>query len=272
MADTTPPGPHNGAGSTLATNLRWLCATRPSVSLICREIGLNRQQFNRYTSGEGRPSPYTLARIAEYFGLRSEDFLLDPAAFQNRHSRQREGVGQFQAELARSFPGSLSVLRRYLGAYQTWHISPSWPDRVVCGLSVLHEHEGAVHVKSVERNLDANNEIRQAVKYVGLASLHRDRIFVVETVRRADRSIAETILHVPSEYQKNYLRGMTFGLSWRMGNTPYSSPMIWHAAGRWPDYRAALNLCGVHRMRATTLPAPVRRFFEDNPGAFTLAR
>ena len=50
-------------------NLRHACATRRSISQICRDIGINRQQFNRYIAGEARPSAYNVGRIAAFFGV-----------------------------------------------------------------------------------------------------------------------------------------------------------------------------------------------------------
>ena len=57
-----------GAGSAelpgLADNLRQLCRQRRSTSEVCRAIGINRQQFNKYLSGAAVPSSFNLARIA----------------------------------------------------------------------------------------------------------------------------------------------------------------------------------------------------------------
>ena len=70
-----------------SANLRFACATRRSISQICREIGINRQQFNRYIGGEARPSPHNVARIARFFGLVAEDFSLTPKQFEARMMR-----------------------------------------------------------------------------------------------------------------------------------------------------------------------------------------
>ncbi len=39
-----------------SNNLRRLCAERVSIEQVCREIGFNRQQFNRYLNGGGMQS------------------------------------------------------------------------------------------------------------------------------------------------------------------------------------------------------------------------
>lgn len=102
---------------TFATNLRFACATRRSISQICREIGINRQQFNRYINGEARPSAHNVARIAAFFGLSAEDFSLAPKLFEARMirpERHRLEAGQ----LLEGFPGDAAALRHHFGYYQ----------------------------------------------------------------------------------------------------------------------------------------------------------
>lgn len=49
-------------------NLQQLVADQPSISSVCRTLGINRTQFNRYLSGEAHPRPEVLARMCSHFG------------------------------------------------------------------------------------------------------------------------------------------------------------------------------------------------------------
>lgn len=60
-------------------NLRLLCKKAESVSALCRELGINRTQFNRYLSGESFPRPDVLHRICTHFGVDAR-ILLEPAS------------------------------------------------------------------------------------------------------------------------------------------------------------------------------------------------
>jgi len=60
-------------------NLRTLCTRYPSVTALCRELGVNRTQFNRYMSGESFPRPDVLHRICRFFGVDAR-ILLEPIA------------------------------------------------------------------------------------------------------------------------------------------------------------------------------------------------
>ena len=48
-------------------NLRILCQKHSSISSICRDLGINRTQFNRYLSGESFPRPDVLHKICIFF-------------------------------------------------------------------------------------------------------------------------------------------------------------------------------------------------------------
>ncbi|WP_211341086.1 helix-turn-helix domain-containing protein [Paracoccus methylarcula] len=229
------------------------------MSQICREIGVNRQQFNRYISGETLPSAYNLARIAGYFGMEAKSFRLRPEIFRDRFN-QPGGNLSGDRVLNDGFPGDIDGLRRHLGFYQTYHRSMSWPDHVVCSCARLYERDGSVHVKSIERINDPENEIRQFSRYVGLAAFWRQRIFVVERTTGPQSMIAETILTPFGEHQRVYLKGITIGVSWRKENLPYSSRMIWRYLGRDVDYRILLRNCGILQADSRHLPPTVRKF------------
>ncbi len=48
-------------------NLRILASAHGSVAELCRALGVNRTQFNRYLSGQASPRPEVLLRICTYF-------------------------------------------------------------------------------------------------------------------------------------------------------------------------------------------------------------
>ncbi|KID12553.1 XRE family transcriptional regulator [Rhodobacteraceae bacterium PD-2] len=63
--------------SMLGANLRQLSRQAASISALCRELGINRTQYNRYLSGESFPRPDVLHRICTYFGVDAR-ILLEP--------------------------------------------------------------------------------------------------------------------------------------------------------------------------------------------------
>lgn len=51
------------------SNLRRLAQRYPTVSGLCRQLGINRTQFNRYLTGESFPRPDVLDRICRFFDV-----------------------------------------------------------------------------------------------------------------------------------------------------------------------------------------------------------
>lgn len=72
----TPPTPSE-LRNTLGANLRSLAKATPSISALCRDLGINRTQFNRYLSGESFPRPDVLFRICTYFEVDAR-IILEP--------------------------------------------------------------------------------------------------------------------------------------------------------------------------------------------------
>jgi transcriptional regulator with XRE-family HTH domain len=245
-----------------AHNLREACSTRTSISEVCREIGFNRQQFNRYINGQALPSAHNRLRIAQFFDIPPEDFELPREAFRKRLApRSRHDDPD---TLMEAYPGDLSVLQRYLGFYQSYHLSMSWRGRVVCGCAHLRIRDAQVRVTSRERITEAETGISMHSRYIGLVSCQRDRIFITERTTGENTTLGHTILMPFELHQRLYLRGVTMGVSWRTQNMPYAARTIWRYFGQDADRRALLARCGVYRLDEGSLPAPVRRYLSSS--------
>ncbi|MEQ9258909.1 MAG: helix-turn-helix transcriptional regulator [Roseovarius sp.] len=75
----SPPEDPAALRRIFGDNLRVLCESYKSVSELCRELGINRTQFNRYMSGESFPRPDVLHRICRFFDVDAR-ILLEPVA------------------------------------------------------------------------------------------------------------------------------------------------------------------------------------------------
>lgn len=71
-----PPTPSE-LRNMLGANLRRLTRDAASISALCRDLGINRTQFNRYLSGESFPRPDVLHRICTFFKVDAR-ILLEP--------------------------------------------------------------------------------------------------------------------------------------------------------------------------------------------------
>ena len=246
-------------------NLRLLCSRERSISELCREIGLNRQQFGKYLSGTTLPSAHNLRRICDHFDIDERELFGPHEDFRARHGPGASNPRNLPwRALFQAFPGDRAALRRYLGLYHSHFISPAQPGTVMRALVLIHEREGFVMSRSVERAVDSERGVRQRSKFEGLVSFRGERLFVVERDSLFRDSIVETILFPAHHHRLLYLRGMTFGVSWRLRRAPYASRAIWKRLRNDTDARAALTGCGVFALNSQALDPVVRGFIGDD--------
>lgn len=68
QALTSKPAPFS-PHRQFADNLRALCTQHGSIAAVCRALGMNRQQFNKYLSGSTLPNGPTLQKICSFFAV-----------------------------------------------------------------------------------------------------------------------------------------------------------------------------------------------------------
>lgn len=84
--------------AVFASNLAALCARKGgSIAQICREIGIQRAQMDRYLGGQNLPNDATTERLCSYFGI---DGL---ALFQVQETRKNGEDAKLEAELLRRY-------------------------------------------------------------------------------------------------------------------------------------------------------------------------
>ena len=62
-----------------SSNLMTQCTRHGSIASVCRALGMNRQQFNKYLSGTQLPSPATLEKICRLFKIDATALFEKPA-------------------------------------------------------------------------------------------------------------------------------------------------------------------------------------------------
>lgn len=246
-------------------NLRSICAERGSIAQACREIGINRQQFNRYLNGTGMPSAHNLRRIARHFCLTDADLFSTHDEFNRRHvhGQQRLSIGPVGL-MTGAFRDQAKTLRRYLGFYHAHFITPSWEGMILRSLARLYEKDGYVMSRSLERVVSPRHNINQKSRYEGLAAQRGNRIYVVEHEMVREGSIVETILTPSYRQQVNYLRGTTMGVAWRPHVMPYASRSIWKRIDERISAREAVRACGAFSLESREIDPTVRNYLKDS--------
>lgn len=254
------------------TNLRSLCAEYGSIARICREIGINRQQFNRYLSGAGLPSAHNLRRIARHFGLSEADLFSSHEDFTLRCLTGQQRLTHGPADLMMApFRDQAAALRRFLGFYHAHFWTPTWEGKIIRSLIWLYEKDGFVMTRSLERVHSQDGAVSQKSRYEGLASQRGNRLYVVEHEIVRDGSIVETILTQSYRQQVKYLRGTTMGVAWQPHIMPYASRTIWKRIEDKVSAREALKACGAFSPDSRHIEPNIRAYLTEiqdiEPGA-----
>ncbi|MFP7570706.1 helix-turn-helix domain-containing protein [Marivita sp. S2033] len=168
--------------NTLGANLRELAKSTESISALCRDLGINRTQFNRYLSGESFPRPDVLFRICQYFNVDARIILepLEDIAFRTQSLLNHPEISDFLA------PGvtQMTELLFPSGFYQFSRRSFSDNTAFLRGLVYVYRKDGATFLRGFEA--------REAVEHQGLRSDPHTREFR-GLVRAAEGGVAIVI-------------------------------------------------------------------------------
>ena len=177
----------------LPRNLRYLCGIYASISDVCREIGINRHQFSKYTSGASTPSLHNTNRIADFFGLDVEELCLPHEELRRlfRKRADRETVAPHAPSVAKGNVHDLvdrlsganhHVLKRHEGAYFRYNFAFDGSGRVVRSFfRVVNAGDVFVtrHVERIQHRSNGSKKLT-TLKYDGVVTILSNCLFVVE--------------------------------------------------------------------------------------------
>lgn len=249
----------------LAQNLRLLCSYYKSIAEVCRRLGINRPQFNRYLSGQHRPSANTLRRLCEFFGVDEREILLPHGQFQ-RIVDVRPTVGAnpepmthaIQAHLDRLDKETRSDVDAYLGYYYEYYQSMSAPGKVLQNLVCLERRDNRVVYQRTERMQATANEPPCHNRYQGVAYLLTDRLFLVDYETLNRHEITQTILFPSFRNRITRLTGLKIGVSDNSERMPCCARVLYEYLGQNVSVRKALAHCGLHDLDTDRIDPAIR--------------
>jgi transcriptional regulator with XRE-family HTH domain len=124
--------------ANLAKNLRRMCPQWGDIEVVCREMGMNRTQFEKYLHGKAMPSRRSIEKISAYFGVSEEDLFAREAGVPRaeRKPGEQDTLNAQCAEVMRPlWTEGMASLKP--GLYFLWISVPKDPDRVVCAPVII---------------------------------------------------------------------------------------------------------------------------------------
>lgn len=262
---------------TLPQNLAFLCSYYPSIADVCRRLQINRQQFNKYLSGQTWPSRRNMRRICDFFGVTEAELLVEHPRFTEivglrRRAADAPPPSDALTHLERLYQRS-GNLGRYVGYYFRYHYSFGYAAKIIKSLTLIYEKDRRYYWKTVERLAPMVNRHKPgASKYVGALLLLGDRIFALEYETKLRASITEAILYPSYHASVTYLIGIQTGMPLLRGRRPAASVVLFEYLGRDIDLRKALKACGLFDETDPTIDPGIRSLIANRipEGAYVL--
>ncbi len=227
--------------SHLSENLKLLCRHYRSIAEVCRRLSINRAQFNKYLSGQSRPTPYNLKRIGDFFGVEPYELELPAEQFSRlvgarNPDAQKAVVGDPLLELMAPLRAQCADLTRYCGYYFEYANCMSVPGSVLVSLVQLREENGLYLFERQERQERASRP-RQAedwvrCRYLGAAFGLQDRLFLIDYESLTLNEMSQTILIPSFKSRITRLNGLKTGVSSGDRRTPACTRVVWEFLGR----------------------------------------
>ncbi|MFX0540588.1 helix-turn-helix domain-containing protein [Roseovarius sp. S4756] len=233
-----------------ASNLAYACSLLPSIAEVCRRLGINRQQFNKYLAGTVRPSRHNMQRICDFFGVTESELLMDPPRFASlislRKPTPRGPTAPHYYDALERLHRLSGEMARYTGWYFRYFYTFGYPGRITRSLAVISEKDGRYLWKNIETGMDPDREHERFIgKYEGLAFHLGHRIHIIEHDVLAASSITQLMLYPSYTPRPGHLRGVQTGGSMRRGRKPAASAVMLEYLGDSIDHRRALSRCGL---------------------------
>ncbi|OSQ52110.1 helix-turn-helix domain-containing protein [Marivita geojedonensis] len=196
--------------NTLGANLRELVKSTESVSALCRDLGINRTQFNRYLSGESFPRPDVLFRICQYFNVDAR-IILEPLSDMDSGARSLLN----HPEISEFLSGGVGELTESLfpsGFYQFARRSFLDETQFIQGLVYVYRKDDATFLRGfeakqaiIQQGLPPNAKTRE---FRGILLAQEGGIAGLVSRRGALTTSFNFLAQVPS-FQNNYWVGYT---------------------------------------------------------------
>jgi transcriptional regulator with XRE-family HTH domain len=251
----------------------------PSVSQLCRDIGLNRQQVNKYLSGTSRPSPHNLRRVAAYLGIEPEELVLPAERFVQlwRHRglprAQKPERPHLPHPLGEAFVRPQGEVERFLGLYHGYLNSCSWPGHVLRYVTRVTRAEHWIATKSLARYADEPAGGRPyLMKCAGIATLQADLLVIVEQQLLGVRTLATTILQPTYRSDIRMLTGVCVDAPAGGARRPAASRVVFRYLGRDADARAAIAQTAILASDSPAIEPRIRALLAEPADPLALHR
>ena len=250
--------------SDLSQNIRLLCSYHKSIADVCRQLGVNRSQFNRYLNGQTLPSLRVLRKMCDFFGLEEAELMLPHGQFAELIKlKPQSAVATIEKNALVStsadvLTSSRSALDSYAGYYFTCYNSMSNPGKILRGLAKIYRTPFGMNYKSVEL-IGTPTQRGFTCKYEGGCYTLKDRIFITSMEMLTQNEVTQTILYPSYTNRIRYLTGIMSGVAAHATRPPAATQIVFEYLGETVDIRRCLKKSGLFEFGGREISEDVQR-------------
>ena len=253
--DQAPFSPHKN----FAENLRALCVRHGSIAAVCRALGMNRQQFNKYLSGSTLPNVATLEKICGFFRIGSESLFHDPSVFLKPKAEPvfgglpLHGLSIAANALAATQPTTLRT-----GCYQLYSL---WPrDEGKCLREALFvQKTGGVTVFTrftKYRAVGQRQNYYLSGRHDGVVLEQEKAHFLLSLKRKGCNEVSLVAIGPENALSQNFLSGLALGMA--PSGTPQAVRATLQFRGCSDVLRRTIREAGILPLSDQSIPEEVR--------------
>lgn len=244
-------------------NLRLLCTYYSSIADVCRRLGINRQQFNKYLSGDANPSRHNLLRICEFFGVGEQDLNLPEDRFKyiiNTSPRDRERNLQFYSHmhnLDAILAHGQANMQPYEGYYHAYYPSGGQEGHLIRALLFVGKNNDRNYYTkriSTYHLEESGRRFKVLYRYLGIPILLGERMYIHEYDTFGRDILTTTILYGAFRNRVDVLTGLQVGVAGRRSLEPAAGNVVLQHLGRDISIRKALSECGIFHWQSGQIP------------------
>ncbi len=231
-------------------NLRLICSRYRSIADVCRRLGLNRSQFNRYLNGRSKPSVNSLRKICSFFDISEHEIYLSHEKFKtlvhpysNSDNAQILGKTTDIIHLSKLNKNNNDSIKNYCGYYHEYRRDTLSGEKIVKSLVCMEQINKKIYYQRLKREFSSNNPTINYSKYCGIVHFLKDRIFMNDYNSLASNEITQTILFPSRSNEIKILNGLTMCLNNDEERKPYCSKTVLEYLGESTDKIKALKEC-----------------------------
>lgn len=260
-----------------AENLLALSVRNESIAKTCRDLNINRQQFNKYLSGNVLPNEATLERITQLFNIDALELFKPPNSDSTTPTKDVNFVEKTKRLYA--LENTFSQLKTKRLDYQLrpgiyFYYLPFDNDTSKCmrGLIAISVEEGVTYFTRILKFEDvlSGESYSRTVACDGVVTQASNKLMMIGRNRKDGHAISLLNIDTNNSVNETYLVGLL--LTFSVTSLPIAFHTILHHVGSLETWRQHFKQSGILAVDNPTIPNELRSVMNDKSasGATTL--